>query len=374
MTNDSRFPFGLAIVSQHQDLCRRYAEAVPDLVADYPLPARLPRRHPVLQALEGRYPVQDTLPPWWPGCIDELIKSCPCLASLAHSIDREAFRRGCIEQHDWKTWRSAQCELPGAEPGSCWREHGSGLYWILDEVLPTESRRLWLDRFGNRGDKDTPHDLDLVLTAAPEWWLNMGNGRGWHSCMGRGSNRDQRVVGNWYDTGLLMAALVARDADCWAEDCLIARTTVRVTWEGELALGAAGSTMMLLAEPRVVFGRIYHNDLMAACNLLLSLARLVQQHGLAWGCIADTNTAQYARDGSLGAVEVADSSRTAFGPAFWRPAGIDDPYLDGEASYRERDEREQDGYWAYPILSQYACRLRDPAATIPATERKAVAS
>lgn len=373
MTNDSRFPFGLSVVSQHQDLCRRYAEAVPDLVADYPLPARLPRRHPILQALEGTYPVQDTLPPWWSACRQSLIKSCPCIAPLVHAISREEFRHGAIDQQRWKMWRNESCELPKAS-GSCWREHGPGLYWILDEVLPTESRRLWLDRFGNRGDKDTPRDLDLVLTAAPQWWLNMGNGRGWHSCMGRGSNRDQRVVGNWYDTGLLFAAQVSRDADCWAEDCLIARTTVRVVWEGELALGAAGSTMMMPTEPRVVFGRTYHNDLTAACNLLLSLATLVEEQHLSWGCIADTNTAQYARDGSLGAVEVADSSRTAFGPAFWRPAGIDEPYLDGEASYREREEREQDGFWAYPILSQYSCRLRDPAATIPATVRKAVAS
>ena len=40
--------------------------------------------------------------------------------------------------------------------------------------------------------------------------------------------RDPRIIGNWYDTGVVLAALVARGADCWTPDCLIARTTVRL--------------------------------------------------------------------------------------------------------------------------------------------------
>ena len=91
-----------------------------------------------------------------------------------------------------------------------------------------KAEKVWLDRFVNRGDKDIPLDLDLVITSDPAWWLTMGNGRGWSSCAGTGTTRDPRIIGNWYDTGVVLAALVARGADCWTPDCLIARTTVRL--------------------------------------------------------------------------------------------------------------------------------------------------
>jgi hypothetical protein len=358
--SNALFPFGLFSVNHHEEACRRYAEVIPDLALAHPLPLALPRRHPVLAALEGTYAVQDQLPPWWFDCITMLAQRCPCLEPLFRSVSREEFRRGSLDPARWKSWRKHQrCQFSteNAPQQPCWREQGSGLYWLLAEVLLSEERELWLDRFVGRGDKDTPLDLDLVITADPQWWLNMSNGRGWYSCMGNGSDRDPRIVGNWYDTGVLLAALVARGTDCWTLACLIARTTIRLVWEGSSAWDEAGRVLLMPSAPRIVIGRLYHNDLTSACHLLITLATLCEQRGLTWGCIAATNTVHLVRDGSLGAVAFDETTHSAIGTAFWRPMEVDEPYLDGEASYRERAEREQEGIWAYPLLSAYACRL-----------------
>lgn len=354
------FPFGLYLVPDYENISRLYTEASPDLARDFPLPSLLPRRHPALQSLLGTYSIPDRLPPWWPACHQSLIKGCPCIAPLAHAINREEFRHGTIDQQRWKAWRNQDCELPEAS-GSCWREHGPGLYWLLHELLPTEQRQLWLERFGNRGEKETPADLDLVITAAPQWWLNMSNGRGWYSCMGKSIDRDPRILGNWYDTGVALAALVAREANCWTPDCLIARTTVRLVWNEAPSWDEAGSLHMPTSSPRIVLGRTYHNDLTSACNLLAALSALFEQQQLAWGCIGGTNTAQYAHGGLLGELDVADMERDLFGVPFWRPARIDEPYLDGDAAFREREGREENGAWTYPALSTVLCHLRESA-------------
>src|SRR5260370_27897555 len=133
-------------------------------------------------------------------------------------------------------------------------------------ALAAQSRKVWLDRFVNRGDKDIPLDLDLVITSDPAWWLTMVNGRRWSSYTGTGTTRDPRFIGNWYDTGVVLAALVARGADCWAPDCLIARTTVRLVVDDmPTALEQVVTERSAL---RLVLGQVYHNDLTSACNLL----------------------------------------------------------------------------------------------------------
>lgn len=352
------FPFGQYAVPDYDNLNRRYTEASPDLAQEYPLPSLLPLRHPALQSLLGTYPIPDRLPPWWSACRQSLIKGCPCIASLVHSLSREEFRHGTIDQQRWRTWRNVSCELPAAS-GSCWREHGPSLYWLLHELLPAQQRQLWLERFGNRGEKETPADLDLVITAAPQWWLNMSNGRGWYSCMGKHSDRDPRILGNWYDSGVALAALVVRGADCWTPDCLIARTTLRLVWDETPSWDETGALQMATSSPRVALGRTYHNDLTSACNLLAALAALFEQQHLTWGCIGGTNTAQYADGGLLGTIDVADTPRDQYGVPFWRPAIVDEPYLDGAAAYRDRQEREENGVWAYSALSMTLCRLRE---------------
>jgi len=365
-----QFPYGLYEVPDYDSLCTRYAHEVPALAKYAPLPTHLPRRHPVLERLQGTFRVHDTLPPWWQSCVSELIRVCPCLRPLLCTLSREEFRQGTIEQRRWRAWRTTRCQhQPSGEehPVPCWQHYGPGLYWMLDKVLPpTEQKRDWMDQFVNRGNKAMPAALDLVITADPAWWLNMSNGCGWYTCMGSGDDRDPRIIGNWYDTGVLLAAFVARGADCWTPESLIARTTVRLV-EARLA-GRDTRTRHEKQEPsaaepgaapvyRLALGRVYHNDMTAACNLLLHLAQLCEERRLAWGCIGDTNALHLAQNGLLGPIQVDETAVPVSGVSFWRPEDVETPYLDGEAFFREADEREQEGYRACPSLTVYPCCL-----------------
>ncbi len=271
----------------------------------------------------------------------------------------EEFRRGSVDQQRWKTWRNAGCQLTEEQPSvPCQNHRGPGLYWIMAGALPAQSSKIWLDRFVDRGDKDMSQDLDLVITSDPPWWLNMGNGRGWSSYAGTGPLRDPRLIGNWYDTGVVLAALVARGADCWTPDCLIARTTVRLVIDTNT--GSIASTDTAESSLRVVLGQVYHNDQTSACNLLLSLAALFEQRGLSWGCIAGTNAAQFAHDGSLGELAIERETRKALGVPYWLPAATERPALEGQVAYLESDELASGGSWTYPLFSVYACQLLDP--------------
>jgi hypothetical protein len=352
-------PFGLSQVANYEEVLRRYNSAMPELAQEAPLPHTLPARHPLLAQLEGRYVVQDGLPPWWHGCVEVLTAACPCLEPLVRPLSQEEFRHGSIDQRRWKPWRNAGCQLTdGQKLVPCWKHRGPGLYKIMAGMLPAESRQVWLDRFVNRGDKDIPLDLDLVITSDPAWWLTMGNGRGWSSYTGTGPLRDPSLIGNWYDTGVVLAALVARGADGWTPDCLIARTTVRLVIDNNT--GAVSPADTAESSLRVVLGRVYHNDLTSACNLLLSLAALFEQHGLSWGCIAGTNTAQFAQDGSLGELAIESEVRKALGVPYWLPAATERPALEGQMAYLESDELASGGSWTYPLFSVYACQLLDP--------------
>jgi len=352
-------PFGLSQVANYEEVFRRYVSAIPDLAQEAPLPHTLPTRHPLLAQLEGKYAVQDGLPPWWEGCMEALTTACPCLDPLVHSLSQEEFRRGSIDQQRWKTWRNSECQLTEEQtPVPCQKRRGPGLYWIMAGALPAQSNKVWLDRFVNRGDKDMPLDLDLVITSEPAWWLNMGNGRGWSSLAGTGTTRDSRLIGNWYDTGVVLAALVARGTDCWTPDCLIASTTVRLVIDNNTGSVAPADTAQ--SSLRVVLGQVYHNDLTSACNLLLSLATLFEQHGLSWGCIAGTNTAQFAQDGSLSELAIEEEARKALGVPYWLPAATERPALEGQVAYLESDELASGGSWTYPLFSVYACQLLDP--------------
>ena len=103
-------PFGLFQVANYEEVSRRYVSAIPDLAQEAPLPQTLPARHPLLAQLEGRYAVQDRLPPWWHGCVEALTTACPCLEPLVHPLSQEEFRHGSIEQQRWKPWRNAECQ------------------------------------------------------------------------------------------------------------------------------------------------------------------------------------------------------------------------------------------------------------------------
>jgi hypothetical protein len=359
MQHELHAPFGLSQVANYEEVSRRYISVIPYLAQEAPLPQTLPARHPLLAHLEGRYAVQDHLPPWWHGYVEALTTACPCLDPLVRPLSQVEFRYGSIDQQRWKAWRNGQCQLnEGQRAVPCWKRRGPGFHRIMAGLLPAESRQVWLDRFVDRGDKDIPLDLDLVITSDPAWWLTMGNGLGWYSYESTGPVRDPRIIGNWYDTGVLLAALVARGADCWTPDCLIARTTVRLVIDNNT--GSVSTNDSSESSLRAVLGQVYHNDLTSACNLLLSLAELFEQRSLPWGCIAGTNTAQFAQDGSLGELAIEEEARKALGVPYWLPAATERPALEGQVAYLGSDELASGGSWTYPLFSVYACQLLDP--------------
>jgi hypothetical protein len=370
----SHFPFGLARVVDYTELWRRYTEEIPLLAQQVTLPMALPCRHPALSQLEGRYPVEDRLPPWWEGCVDALARRCPCLEPLLRATSREEFRRGSIDQQRWRAWRRGSCRQTGEaqRPTPCWTHAGPGLSRLLAEVLATDERPRWLDRFVARGAKELPPDLDLVVTAHLSWWLNMANGRNWFSCMGTGPDRDLRLPGNWYDPGVALAALVARGDDCWTPGALIARTTLRVVTDDLPASGETDASER--PTQRVVLGRVYHNDLTSACALLSSLIALFEDHRLPWGCIAGTTTAELALDGSLGALDLAREPHQASGVPYWLPADIERPALEGQVAYLERGAQENagssGGRWTYPSFGVHACQRRTPAPTASSSDQQ----
>ncbi len=343
---------------------------MPLLAAQVTLPLTLPCRHPALSQLEGRYPVEDRLPPWWESCIKALTRQCPCLEPLLRATSREEFRHGSLDQQRWKSWRNTACRLSGEAQRltPCWHHAGPSLSRMLAAVLPAGERPVWLDRYIGRGAKEMPPELDLVITAHPAWWLNMANGRNWFSCMGTGPDRDLRLPGNWYDTGVALAALVERGGDCWAPGALIARTTVRVVTEDLLALDEQEVSQTPSDHPlqRVVLGRVYHNDHTVACTLLSTLVDLFEAHRLPWGCIAGTTTAEMILGGSLGALDIASEPHQASGFPYWLPADIERPALEGQVAYLEPDEQagrggSSKGNWTSPSFGIHACQRPRPA-------------
>ena len=371
----TRYPFGLTPVANYEEVCHRYNEAISELAKEYPLPEALPARHPVLAQLEGRYSIQDQLPFWWLKCIDVIAQACPCLGPLLRAVSLQEFRRGSIEQQRWREWHNSVCQRSGErhKADACWYHQGPGLYKIMAEVLSTDNRALWLERFVRRGEKEMPADLDLVITSYPSWWLNMGNGRRWYSCIGAGPDRDPRTIGNWYDTGVLLAALVPRSADCWTPACLIARTTLRLVLEElssaendlDVHVGGVDEHVPMQSQwvERVVIGRVYHNDLTVACNLLAALVEHFEQHGLYWGCITGTNTAQFAYDRMFGKLLLERAQHQTLGQAYWLPKGVQRPIMEGQVDCIECEEPDGGSRWIYPAIWAHACHSSAPTQT-----------
>lgn len=357
MTMVALSPFGLTLVRERDAMQRRYAEVAPHLARDFPIPYHLPRRHPRLAQFEGRFPLEDQLPPWWAACREAFKQRCPCLAPLLQGITCAEFRRGSLDHSRWKAWSACLClDTAGVSETACGCLHRAwNLSLLAEDMLAGEIKERWRDLIVNRGEKGIPHDLDLVITSAADWWLNMSNGRGWTSCMGKAYERSYRIIGNWYDTGVLLAALVERGADCWTPDVVIARTTLRLAWKADRPDDSFEPTIVYPSSQRIVLGRAYHKDQTAAYNLLAALIERIEQRGLAWGCVAATNTANAVSTGLLGSVVIEQQVDHCAGVTFRRPDSVDEPYLDGEACFRERREEASSSILAYPSLSIYPC-------------------
>src|SRR5215472_10462561 len=98
VATNPQFPYGTFSVNPSvRDLYKKAP-----LSRTYPLPNALPMHHPVLQQLEGVYPMVDTLPLWWPSVAE---KHDPALMSLLQAVTRSEWRLGVLNQEKWHSWK-----------------------------------------------------------------------------------------------------------------------------------------------------------------------------------------------------------------------------------------------------------------------------
>src|SRR5690348_12469324 len=107
-----RAPYGTYDVGL--ETIKQYVAQAPSLSNYYPLSEVLPLHHPLLQQLEGIYPVQDAPAPWWPLCVAQVD---PLLQPLLAGVTAQEYRQGTITEERWRAFKqehadSQQEQLP----------------------------------------------------------------------------------------------------------------------------------------------------------------------------------------------------------------------------------------------------------------------
>ncbi len=308
-TETRQFPYGtFSVDSSVRNL---YNQA--PLSRTYPLPDKLPMHHPVLQQLEGVYLVVDTLPPWWSHFVE---KSDLTVKPLLQEVTIREWRSGVFDDKRWRAWKervSSQGENAFLTSDLMQRPKLAALFSDVEK-----------DWFEERGPKDTPEELDLVISFRPEYLLNMSNGDGWMSCQHLYDGSEHECLpANWYDLGMAVALVVPHGADIWQgtenarEGVVLARTTLRVFAEHEQT-------------PMIVIGRCYHNNRTLVALLLSSLVSHFQQQGLSWGSMPYFYLTNLLQNGFIGSYQQKEEEQELHSVAFWRPSDIDNlPYIDG---------------------------------------------
>src|SRR5258707_2392894 len=206
-----QFPHGMFPVDAHfrELYTRDYSRA-----EEFPLPDELPLHHPLLRSLEGTYPLLDRLAPWWSACVAQVD---PVLRGILATVSAREFRDGCIEQVRWKQFRQSLTDEARARvPNS-------------PKLAPMVERTTWSPVFTQRGPINTPEHLDLIISTSPLYALYMANGCDWDSCQHfQSGSVNYRLVGNFYDTGVATALVLAPHSTVWEEQTVLARTTLRV--------------------------------------------------------------------------------------------------------------------------------------------------
>jgi hypothetical protein len=318
-TENANFPYGTFAVPQSVRV--QYNNAY--LSNEYPLPEVLPMHHPVLQQLEGIYPVVDALPPWW----NDYMKECdPIIKSLLQEVNIREFRAGAIDQQRWQAWRE---QLP--EPVRQALQVSSCSSILRSPKILSLLSFPWREYFEERGDKDTPQALDLVISFRPEFFLNMSSGNGWKSCqhLYHGSV-NACLPANWYDTGLAVAMLLPRGVDIWEgaasarEGVVLARTTLRI-----------------FPDPRheqhflIAICRTYSNNPTLLVLLLSQLIALFEEHQCSWSVIDYGELQGIMETGLMGAHyhEAIYTDTFVKGIPFWKPDSWSNPYVDSDEGY-----------------------------------------
>jgi hypothetical protein len=291
-----------------------------------PLPDALPMHHPVLQHLEGIYPMADTLPPWW---AEWASMSTPALKPLLQAVTKREFREGVVDQQRWRSWKTS---MPPQEQEVLQTTSIGKRLMQSPKLIPTFMESYQKEWFEERGPRDTPEDLDLIVSFRPEHLLNMSNGHGWTSCqhLYEGSC-NECLPANCYDTGVAVALVVPRGADIWQgadrtrNGVVLARTTLRVFFEHDT--------------PVVVICRPYDNNKTVLSLLLSRLVTLFQDHGLSWGTIGYYALTDLLQSGFIGNYQRVrrEEERELCSPAFWMPPHFDQPYVDGAFDWGSTD-------------------------------------
>lgn len=321
MTKDIVFPYGTFPVDEafRGRYIQDYSEA-----SRYPLPTHFPAHHPLLTQLEGTYPLEQALPPWWPACVSQV--SPEVLRPLLSSISGHEFRTGCIEQARWKAFRDAlsheqRREFPSSPKIAALVEHTG-----------------WASYFGSRGPTDTPDQLSVVISTHPRDFLYMSNGHEWHSCQHFfNGSENHHLPGNFYDTGVAVVMVLVPNTNVETEASVLVRTTLRV-------FPSPGNTL-------VIIGRTYHNNETLAVLLLYKLAEIFDTQKLCWGFMLDVNARSYCQEGFLGPAlaERLKLSVSVDSEPVWLPRGWYPPYVDGgEVAWiydREAESEEFSRAW-----------------------------
>lgn len=338
-TTPAPFPYGTVPVDPAFAAC--YTDAY-SRASSYPLPDALPAHHPLLRDLEGTYPLTYTLPPWWPTCLTQITSTT--LKPLLASVSPQEFREGCLEQARWKSFRETlsareRHELPASPK-------------ILALLAEAGVEREDADRFVMRGPVTTPEQLTLRISTQPLDFLYMANGQEWSSCQHwRTGQLNYLLPGNFFDTNVAIATVLATGTQVEDDASVLARTTIRVFRDGEQIV--------------VALGRTYHNNTTLAFLLLRKLAEIFDQHHLTWGILTDINTLAYCQDGSLGADLAARCGQPASyldGETCWFPSNWYQPYVDGGDREWKWESGPQNGYYSVHLTA--AVKLMRPPATI----------
>jgi hypothetical protein len=281
-----------------------------------PLPTTLPLHHPILEDLSQRTPLSDAPGPWWPDCVAGCHQE---FQDLLLSVSAQEYRSGNIEDQRWRAFRAAHADRDFHSP-----DVGRLLQFTgkRPRMEPT-----WNMLWKERGPKDTPLDMDLVISTRPEWWLNMSNGRGWDSCMNiyrRNESYNLHLPGNFYDLGAAIALLLPHGKDIWTRKVVIARTTLHLQHipyqQGQI----------------LTIGECYHNNRTAAQWLILTLIRTLEKKNISWGFITGTHSAAFWHEGHLGGELQEQPSETLTArsePMYLPPGGHYRPYMDGNACW-----------------------------------------
>lgn len=316
-----RFPYGTFPVDPafRQQYMQDYSEA-----SSHVLPTHVPLHHPLLRRLEGIYPLENGLPPWWQTCVAQVESAV--LKPLLTTVTAHEFRTGCIEASRWKAFRESLTQAERRQ-------------WPTSpKIAALVEETCWGASFRNRGSANMPDQLTLILSTQPLDFFYMSNGLEWHSCQHfRHGSANEHLPGNFYDTNVAVAQVLLPQAHVEDKDAVLARTTLRVFSSQQ------GQTMIAL-------GRTYHNDETLAYLLLTFLAALLDAQRLPWGWIEEVNTLFYCQKGALGTelCQRLDQSLFVESERCWFPQHWCPPYIDGGDAQWQPD-REHD-------IDNHACK------------------